>query len=60
MDDDHPINPDEPSDENPEESFAELFESYAVGMNVKSEIRISKSEIRRARHPTGRGCGGRP
>ena len=29
MDDDHPINPEDPSDDDQEESFAELFESYA-------------------------------
>ncbi len=38
MDDDHPINPDEPSDEDQEESFAELFESYSAGMNDDIQV----------------------
>jgi small subunit ribosomal protein S1 len=38
MDDEHSINPDDPSGEEPEESFAELFESYSAGMN--EDIRV--------------------
>jgi small subunit ribosomal protein S1 len=38
MDEDHPIDPDDPSGEEPEESFAEMFESYAAGM--KDDIRV--------------------
>ncbi|MEJ2156089.1 MAG: 30S ribosomal protein S1 [Desulfobacteraceae bacterium] len=38
MDEDHPNNPDDPSGEEPEESFAELFESYSSGMN--EDIRV--------------------
>ncbi|MEJ2158047.1 MAG: 30S ribosomal protein S1 [Desulfobacteraceae bacterium] len=38
MDEDHPITPDDPSGEEPEESFAELFESYSAGMN--EDIRV--------------------
>jgi small subunit ribosomal protein S1 len=38
MDDDQPINPDDPSDEDQEESFAELFESYAAGMNDDIQV----------------------
>jgi small subunit ribosomal protein S1 len=38
MDDDRPIDPDEAMDEEREESFAELFESYTAGMS--DEIRV--------------------
>ncbi len=38
MDEDHPNNPDDASGEEPEESFAELFESYSAGMN--EDIRV--------------------
>jgi small subunit ribosomal protein S1 len=38
MDEHHPINPDEPRDEDQEESFAELFESYAAGMSDDIQV----------------------
>ncbi len=38
MDEDHPINPDDPSDEDQEESFAELFESYSAGMSDDIQV----------------------
>ncbi len=38
MDDEHPINPDDPSDEDQEESFAEMFESYSAGMNEDLQV----------------------
>ncbi len=38
MDDDHSIDPDETPDEEMEESFAEMFESYSAGMN--EDIRV--------------------
>jgi small subunit ribosomal protein S1 len=38
MDDDHPISPDDPSGEEPEESFAEMFESYSAGMNEDLQV----------------------
>ncbi len=38
MDEDHSINPDDPSGDESEESFADLFESYSAGMN--EDIRV--------------------
>jgi small subunit ribosomal protein S1 len=38
MDDDHPINTDNPPDEEPEENFAEMFESYSAGMNEDIQV----------------------
>lgn len=38
MDDDHSINPEDPSDQESEESFAEMFESYSAGMSDDIQV----------------------